>query len=167
VLWQMGIPIALSQLRPGDLAFLGAPSGAPYHVGLYAGHGIVVVASGRRKPIAAVRLDSVPWDGFARIWAAGSVMPLRAQWLTAASRSHASPTQSDLRADVTAAGRAIQARYIAVAKATAQIVNRAPRLEKRAPSPRQPRHPSLTAINVADVRVRMAPARLAGPLASA
>jgi cell wall-associated NlpC family hydrolase len=166
VLWQMGIPIALSQLRPGDLAFLGAPSGAPYHVGLYAGRGIVVVASGRGEPIAAVRLASVAWDGFARIWAAGSVTPLRAQWLTAATDSHTRPTQSDRRADLVAAGRAIQTRYVTMAKATAQIVKSA-RLEKRAPSPRKPRHPSPTAINIADVRVRVATSPLAGPLPSA
>jgi hypothetical protein len=166
VLWQMGIPIALSQLRPGDLAFLGAPSGSPYHVGLYAGHGVVIVASGRRQPIAAVPLESVAWDGFARIWAAGSVTPLRAQWPTAASGSHSPPTQSDLRADVTGAARAIQGRYVTVA-ATARIVKSAPRLEKHAPLPRQPRPPSSTSITVADVRMRTAPARLAGPLPSA
>jgi hypothetical protein len=166
VLWQMGIPVVLSQLRPGDLAFLGAPSGSPYHVGLYAGHGVVIVASGRRQPIAAVPLESVAWDGFARIWAAGAVTPLRAPGPTAASDSQSGPTQSDLRADVTGAARAIQGRYVGTA-ATARVVKRAPRPEKRAPSPRQPRYPSSTSITVADVRMRMAPARLAGPLPSA
>ncbi len=75
VLWQMGIPIAKRNLRPGDLVFLGTYSGQPYHVAMYAGHGMVIVASGRGRPIAAVPLDSVPWDGYARIWADGSLEP--------------------------------------------------------------------------------------------
>ena len=167
VLWQTGVPISRSQLRPGDLVFLGAPSGAPYHVGLYAGHGVVIVASGRRSPIAAVPLGSVAWDGFARIWAAGSVTPRAPQALIAPSSSAASPTLNDIRADVTAAGRATQSRYVAVATALAQAVSSAPRLENRSPMPRQPRHPSPTSNTIADLRTRTAPTRPAVRLTSA
>jgi hypothetical protein len=73
VLWQMGVPIARRNLRPGDLVFLGTRSGQPYHVALYAGDDKVIVASGRNRPIAAEPLDAVAWDGYARIWAPGGL----------------------------------------------------------------------------------------------
>ena len=38
-LWHMAQPIPAAALLPGDLVFLGAPSGAPYHVGMYVGRG--------------------------------------------------------------------------------------------------------------------------------
>jgi cell wall-associated NlpC family hydrolase len=107
VLWQMGIPITADQLRPGDLAFLGAPSGEPYHVALYAGHGMVIVASGRGRPIAMEPLDSAPWDGYARIWAPGGGHLLKhAPWLTASVQ--AERPRIGLRSDVIAAARATQ-----------------------------------------------------------
>jgi len=71
VLWQMGMVVERDQLQPGDLVFLGAPSGEPYHVALYIGRGMVVVAPHRGALIGEVPLDSVPWDGFARIWSPG------------------------------------------------------------------------------------------------
>ena len=101
VLWQMGIPIAKRNLRPGDLVFLGTYSGQPYHVAMYAGHGMVIVASGRGRPIAAVPLDSVPWDGYARIWADGSLEPPHPLRLV---RPLTPITRSDQQADVVAAG---------------------------------------------------------------
>ena len=108
VLWQMGIPIGSDQLRPGDLAFLGAPSGEPYHVALYAGHGQVIVASGRGLPIRREPLDAVNWDGFARIWAAGGVDHFKdARWLTGPAQK-ALPSVLDLHADVIAASRALE-----------------------------------------------------------
>jgi hypothetical protein len=64
----MGMVVERDQLQPGDLVFLGAPSGEPYHVALYIGKGMVVVAPHRGALIGEVPLDSVPWDGFARIW---------------------------------------------------------------------------------------------------
>jgi cell wall-associated NlpC family hydrolase len=71
VLWRMGMVIDKSELRPADLVFLGAPSGEPYHVGMYIGQGMVVVAPHRGAMIGEVPLDSVEWDGFARMWAPG------------------------------------------------------------------------------------------------
>jgi hypothetical protein len=166
VLWQMGMPIARDQLRPGDLAFLGAGTGAPYHVGLYAGHGIVVVASGRRQPIEAVPLDSVPWDGYARIWANGSA-PAAAEQPTTASHRDAPLAVSALRADATAAARVIQARLITVERMNARVPNGVPQRETRGPTRPRPRHSGAAAVTVADVRVRIAPARQAGSLPSA
>ena len=101
VLWQMGIPIAKRNLRPGDLVFLGTYSGEPYHVAMYAGHGLVIVASGHGRPIAAVPLDSVPWDGYARIWADGSLEPPHP--LRPVVRLVTPITRSDRQADVVAA----------------------------------------------------------------
>ncbi|MFE2011119.1 C40 family peptidase [Streptomyces sp. NPDC059491] len=39
-----GRPVSLSQLRPGDLVFSRGTPGVPEHVGLYAGHGLVIEA---------------------------------------------------------------------------------------------------------------------------
>jgi cell wall-associated NlpC family hydrolase len=71
VLWRMSTPIAKDELRAGDLVFLGAPSGDPYHVALYAGSGLVIVAPRRGEAVMVVPLDSVAWDGFGRLWAPG------------------------------------------------------------------------------------------------
>ena len=88
--------------------FLGAPSGDPYHVALYAGHGQVIVASGRGLPIRREPLDAVNWDGFARIWAAGGVDHFKdARWLTGPAQK-ALPSVLDLHADVIAASRALE-----------------------------------------------------------
>jgi cell wall-associated NlpC family hydrolase len=70
-LWRMGRPIAAAELQPGDLAFMGSGSGAPYHVALYAGDGLLVVA-----PHTGARVRFEPqagggWDGFARLLPAG------------------------------------------------------------------------------------------------
>jgi hypothetical protein len=70
VLWQMSKPISRGQLRPGDLVFLGAASGAPHHVALYVGVGMVVVARHTGTLITLQRLDAVAWDGFGRLIAA-------------------------------------------------------------------------------------------------
>jgi hypothetical protein len=107
VLWQMGIPIARDHLRPGDLAFLGAPSGEPYHVALYAGHGHVIVASGRGLPIRREPLEAANWDGFARIWATGGIDRFQdARWLTGPV-SKRIPSVLELHADIVAASRAL------------------------------------------------------------
>ena len=66
-LWHMAQPIDQAQLEPGDLVFLGAPSGSPYHVGLYAGGGQVVVAPHTGAQVQFEPLASGGWDGFARL----------------------------------------------------------------------------------------------------
>jgi hypothetical protein len=154
VLWRMGIPIPRSHLRPGDLVFLGAPSGRPYHVALYAGDGMVIVASGRGRPIAELPLDSAPWDGFARVWAAGSSRPLPARWLTASVRSPEAAT-------------------VASAVMRARLSPPPARDGRSAPSPRSPvplpppREQAPAAVTVADARIRVALGRPIGPLPSA
>ena len=44
VLWQMSAPVTRARLQPGDLAFLYSRTRAPYHVALYVGDGLMVVA---------------------------------------------------------------------------------------------------------------------------
>ncbi len=44
VLWQMSAPVTRARLQPGDLAFLYTRHRAPYHVALYVGDGLMVVA---------------------------------------------------------------------------------------------------------------------------
>jgi len=160
VLWRMGIPIARDRLRPGDLTFLGAPSGDPYHVGLYAGGGVVIVASGRGEPTAAVPFDSVPWDGFARVWAPGSKLPLRADWVAAAARTaHPRP---GLHADPIVAGGADGR----LSPPPAHDAGRAP-AGRRGPAPPSPKRQTPTAAIIPEVRVRVALGRPVGPLPSA
>ena len=149
VLWQMGMPITVDSLRPGDLVFLGAPSSEPYHVALYAGHGMVIVASGRGRPIALEPLDSAPWDGYARIWAPGAGHLLkRAPWLTASvqtARPHVG-----LRSDLIAAARAAQ---------TPPAQDKPSRTHVQAPAPAPAPDPTAehgtTLLTVADLRLRL------------
>jgi cell wall-associated NlpC family hydrolase len=68
VLWYLAKPIKRSRLRPGDLVFLGAPTGDPYHVGMFVGHGKVVVAPHRGAMVELVPLSETPWDGFGTLW---------------------------------------------------------------------------------------------------
>lgn len=162
VLWQMGIPIAKRNLRPGDLVFLGTYSGQPYHVAMYAGHGMVIVASGRGRPIAAVRLDSVPWDGYARIWADGSLEPPHP--LRPVVRPVTPITRSDQRADVVAASRAL---LPLPAGSMPGKVMRAPQLAPPRKMPRKPeRRPQTLAVAV-DPRIKPIHARVSGALPSA
>ena len=67
VLWAMSVPVDPSDLRAGDLVFLGARSGLVHHVGLYAGGGWVIAAPHRGALVSVERLAAVPWDGFGRI----------------------------------------------------------------------------------------------------
>jgi cell wall-associated NlpC family hydrolase len=162
VLWQMGIPIAKRNLRPGDLVFLGTYSGQPYHVAMYAGHGMVIVASGRGRPIAAVPLDSVPWDGYARIWADGSLEPPHP--LRPVVRPLTPITRSDQQADVVAASRAL---LPLPAGAVPGKVTRAPQLAPPRKMPRTPeRRPQTVAVAV-DPRIKPIHARVSGALPSA
>ncbi|MDX6550767.1 MAG: peptidoglycan DL-endopeptidase CwlO [Gaiellales bacterium] len=159
-LWRIGIPIDRNHLRPGDLAFLGAPSGDPYHVALYAGGGTVIVASGRGEPIAAIPLASVPWDGFARVWADG-------HGAAKARRAHSGrlprSTRLDLAADRLAAMRAVVDETPAVGGHRDRLV----RWHARTPQPPRPKPATPSAITVGDVRVRFAPGRAVGPLPTA
>jgi cell wall-associated NlpC family hydrolase len=66
-LWHLAQPIAEQALAPGDLVFMGAPSGAPYHVGLYAGDGLVVVAPHTGAQVMFQPLAGAGWDGFGRL----------------------------------------------------------------------------------------------------
>ena len=162
VLWQMGIPIAKRNLRPGDLVFLGTYSGEPYHVAMYAGHGMVIVASGRGRPIAAVPLDSVPWDGYARIWADGALEPPHP--LQPGVRRVTPITRSDQRADVVAASRAL---LPLPAGAVPGKVMRAPQLAPPRKMPREPeRRPQTLAVAI-DPRIKPIHARVSGALPSA
>ena len=71
VLWYLAKPIKRDQLRPGDLVFLGAPTGEPYHVGMFVGHDKVVVAPHRGALVELVPLSDTPWDGFGTLWKDG------------------------------------------------------------------------------------------------
>ena len=158
VLWQMGIPISRDQLRAGDLVFLGAPSGDPYHVALYAGHDHVIVASGRGQPIRREPLGNVNWDGFARIWASGPVgKPQQARWLTGPVQARI-PSVLELRADVVAATRALTA-------APADGDDRTPaRVSKGvAPLPRAPQQGDGNPVTLSDLRPRVNSRAAANP----
>ncbi|HEX2587010.1 MAG TPA: C40 family peptidase [Gaiellales bacterium] len=149
VLWQMGIPITVDQLRPGDLVFLGAPSGEPYHVALYAGNGMVIVASGRGRPIAIEPLDSAPWDGFARIWAPGAGHLLkRAPWLTATVQTQR--VRIGLRSDIIAAARANQMPPSNSKPSRTRVEAPAP-----APTPDPAAEHGTTLLALADLRLRL------------
>jgi len=66
-LWQAATPLTPAELLPGDLVFLGAGSGAPHHVGMYAGGGAVVVAPHTGGQVRFEPLAAGGWDGFGRI----------------------------------------------------------------------------------------------------
>jgi cell wall-associated NlpC family hydrolase len=161
VLWQMGIPIAKRNLRPGDLVFLGTYSGEPYHVAMYAGHGMVIVASGRGRPIAAVPLDSVPWDGYARIWADGSLEPPHPLHLL---RPITPITRADQQADVVAASRAL---LPLPAGASPGKVMRALLPAPHRKTPRKPERRPQSAVVAVDPRIKPVHARGSGALPSA
>jgi hypothetical protein len=161
VLWHMGIPIKKADLRPGDLAFLGTNTGEPYHVALYAGDGMVIVASHHGAPIAEVPLDSVPWDGYARIWAPGGYAPVIHPRTTHGGNP-------DELADAIAFERARQS---APASDSANVVIMPPpppvhTLGHRAPA-RHPGKKPESPVIIADPRARAAQPRSAFPLPSA
>jgi cell wall-associated NlpC family hydrolase len=67
VLWRMSAGIGRAHLKPGDLAFLYSRTRAPYHVALYVGAGLVVVAPHSGANVQIERLSAVPWDGYGRL----------------------------------------------------------------------------------------------------
>jgi cell wall-associated NlpC family hydrolase len=66
-LWSMAQPESPSDLEPGDLVFLGAPTGAPYHVGIYVGEGTVLSAPHTGARVGYSPLAAGGWDGFGRL----------------------------------------------------------------------------------------------------
>src|SRR6185312_4197513 len=90
-LWHDARPVSADELLPGDLAFVGTPSGAPHHVGMYVGGGTMVVAphtgaDGRVEPVAAGG-----WDGFGRLFAGAPVAAATDPAVEAAARAHQVP----------------------------------------------------------------------------
>jgi cell wall-associated NlpC family hydrolase len=116
-LWRMATPIAAAALVPGDLVFVGAPSGAPHHVGLYAGAGTVVVARHRGAPVSFQPLRAGGWDGFGRLLPADAELgEAHAAPVDAAARRHDVPphvvgamVRLGLAADADAAAAALAA----------------------------------------------------------
>ena len=106
VLWQMSAPVTRARLQPGDLAFLYSRARAPYHVALYVGDGLMVVAPHTGAKVQLVPLDSVPWDGYGRLLQGGRGDGLAAS-VAAAARRFAHPGPGESRR--LAAGRAADA----------------------------------------------------------
>jgi len=70
-LWSMARPVPIGGLAPGDLVFKGTASGAPFHVGIYAGGGAVIVAPHTGARVRFEPLSAGGWDGFGSLAAAG------------------------------------------------------------------------------------------------
>jgi cell wall-associated NlpC family hydrolase len=66
-LWHLAAPEPPEALVPGDLVFVGAPSGAPHHVGVYVGGGAVVVAPHTGAAVRYEPLAAGGWDGYGRL----------------------------------------------------------------------------------------------------
>jgi cell wall-associated NlpC family hydrolase len=90
-LWHMASSESPSDLAPSDLVFMGARSGAPYHVGMYVGDGMVVVAPHTGAQVQFEPLAAGGWDGFGRLFAGGSAMPAVDPAVEAAARAHQVP----------------------------------------------------------------------------
>src|SRR5947199_160672 len=71
VLWQMSAAVGREHLQPGDLAFLYTRTRAPFHVALYVGAGLVVVAPHTGADVQIEPLSAVPWDGYGRLLRGG------------------------------------------------------------------------------------------------
>jgi hypothetical protein len=108
VLFRMSMPVGPRHLQPGDLAFLYTRRRAPYHVALYVGDGLMVVAPHTGAKVQIEPLSSVPWDGYGRLLQGGRGNGL-ARSVAAAARRFAHPGSSRLaaarRADALAARR--------------------------------------------------------------
>jgi cell wall-associated NlpC family hydrolase len=89
-LWHLAQPIDEQALAPGDLLFMGAPSGAPYHVGMYAGDGLVVVAPHTGAQVMFQPLQGAGWDGFGRLLG-DAPEPVESTAVERAARSHQVP----------------------------------------------------------------------------
>ena len=147
VLWYLAKPIKRSHLHPGDLVFLGAPTGEPYHVGMFVGRGKVVVAPHRGALVELVPLSDTPWDGFGTLWKDGPhgsklVFGLKEarHAIRTAHRLSRAELQRELEADRIARERALQ---ISLLRASSMIATLA------VPAP--PITPAIDLINVAQV----------------
>jgi NlpC/P60 family len=90
-LWRMARPEAAVELAPADLVFVGAASGAPHHVGMYVGDGVVVVAPHTGASVRYEPLAAGGWDGFARLLDAEPGAPPPDPAIEAAARAHQVP----------------------------------------------------------------------------
>jgi hypothetical protein len=106
VLWSMSTAVGPARLQPGDLAFLYTRNRAPYHVALYVGDGLVVVAPHTGANVVIEPLSAVAWDGYGRLLQGGHGDGL-ARSVAAAARRFAHPGQGE-RSRL-AAGRAADA----------------------------------------------------------
>jgi cell wall-associated NlpC family hydrolase len=108
VLYRMSMPVGPKHLQPGDLAFLYSRHRAPYHVALYVGDGLMVVAPHTGAKVQIEPLSSVPWDGYGRLLQGGRGDGL-AHSVAVAARRFAHPGSGRLaaarRADALAARR--------------------------------------------------------------
>lgn len=112
-LWSMARPVSATQLAPGDLVFKGTGSGAPYHVGIYAGGGAVIVAPHTGARVRFEPLAAGGWDGFGSLAASGRAVPDPVLEVARAAGvpSHvlASELRLGLAADPVAAARSLAA----------------------------------------------------------
>lgn len=97
VLWRMSMPVGRARLQPGDLAFLYTRRRAPYHVALYVGDGLIVVAPHTGAAVQIEPLSAVAWDGYGRLLKGGRGDGLAAS-VAAAARRFAHPGHSRLAA---------------------------------------------------------------------
>jgi cell wall-associated NlpC family hydrolase len=96
VLWRMSAAVDRKHLQPGDLAFLYTRTRAPYHVALYVGAGLVVVAPHSGSDVRIERLSDVPWDGYGRLLRGGRGNGLARSVALAARRfAHPAPIWLD------------------------------------------------------------------------
>jgi cell wall-associated NlpC family hydrolase len=138
VLWRMSAATDRRHLKPGDLAFLYTRTRAPYHVALYVGAGLVVVAPHAGANVQIERLSAVPWDGYGRLLRGGLGNGLARSVALAARRfAHpapiwldASPVSDAISAwGVQSAGEAFDRRlFLSHAPAPAPAVEAAPQL---------------------------------------
>jgi hypothetical protein len=108
VLWRMSAAVGPKHLQPGDLAFLYTRDRAPFHVALYVGAGLVVVAPHTGADVQIEPLSAVPWDGYGRLLRGGRGDGLARSVALAARRfAHPAPIWLDAAhvADARAARR--------------------------------------------------------------
>jgi cell wall-associated NlpC family hydrolase len=154
VLFGMSMPVGRARLQPGDLAFLYTRRRAPYHVALYVGDGLVVVAPHTGADVQIEPLSAVPWDGYGRLLKGGHGDGL-ARSVAAAARRYAHPGRSRL-----AAARAADALAARRVRPPGQVFDRL-LLAARAPLPTTTK-PAVTPRLVALASVR-SPSADGGP----
>ncbi|HXD71736.1 MAG TPA: C40 family peptidase, partial [Gaiellales bacterium] len=90
-LWHDARVVTAGELLPGDLAFVGTASGAPYHVGMYVGGGMMVVAPHTGADVRFEPVAAGGWDGFGRLFAGAPVAAATDPAVEAAARAHQVP----------------------------------------------------------------------------